>query len=32
MDIGYYRSHCRLEPPLRASRDRDALDGRSPKA
>jgi dihydroorotase len=25
MDLGYYDSHCRLEPPLRAQRDRDAL-------
>ncbi len=25
MDLGYYDSHCRLEPPLRSQRDRDAL-------
>ena len=25
MDLGYYDSNCRLEPPLRAQRDRDAL-------
>src|SRR5882672_9829592 len=25
MDLGYFDSHCRLEPPLRAGRDRDAL-------
>ena len=25
MDLGYFDSHCRLEPPLRAQRDRDAL-------
>ncbi|MGH8705334.1 MAG: dihydroorotase, partial [Burkholderiales bacterium] len=25
MDLGYYDSHCRLEPPLRTQRDRDAL-------
>jgi dihydroorotase len=25
MDLGYYDSHCRLEPPLRAQRDREAL-------
>jgi dihydroorotase len=24
-DIGYFDSHCRLEPPLRSARDRDAL-------
>ncbi len=24
-DIGYFDSHCRLEPPLRAGSDRDAL-------
>ena len=27
MDLGYYDSHCRLEPPLRSQRDRDALAG-----
>jgi dihydroorotase len=25
VDIGYFDSHCRLEPPLRSQRDRDAL-------
>ncbi len=25
MDLGYYDAHCRLEPPLRAQRDRAAL-------
>ncbi len=25
LDIGYYDSHCRFEPPLRSQRDRDAL-------
>ena len=25
MDLGYFDSHCRLEPPLRGQRDRDAL-------
>jgi len=25
MDLGYFESHCRLEPPLRSQRDRDAL-------
>ena len=25
MDLGYFDSHCRLEPPLRSQRDRDAL-------
>jgi dihydroorotase len=25
MDLGYYDSHCRLEPPLRSPRDREAL-------
>ena len=25
MDLGYYDSHCRLEPPLRSQRDRAAL-------
>jgi dihydroorotase len=25
MDLGYFDSHCRLDPPLRAQRDRDAL-------
>lgn len=25
MDLGYYDSSCRLEPPLRSQRDRDAL-------
>jgi dihydroorotase len=25
MDLGYFDSHCRLEPPLRSLRDRDAL-------
>ena len=25
MDLGYFQSHCRLEPPLRSARDRDAL-------
>ena len=25
MDLGYFDANCRLEPPLRASRDRDAL-------
>jgi dihydroorotase len=25
LDIGYFDSHCRLEPPLRSQRDRDAL-------
>jgi dihydroorotase len=24
-DLGYFDSHCRLEPPLRSERDRDAL-------
>jgi dihydroorotase len=24
-DLGYFDSHCRLEPPLRSQRDRDAL-------
>jgi dihydroorotase len=24
-DLGYFDSHCRLEPPLRSHRDRDAL-------
>jgi dihydroorotase len=24
-DLGYYDSHCRLDPPLRSQRDRDAL-------
>ena len=33
MDIGYFDSHCRLEPPLRSQRDRDALRARrSPTA
>ncbi len=27
MDLGYFYSHCRLEPPLRSQRDRDALAG-----
>jgi len=27
MDLGYYDSHCRLTPPLRSQRDRDALSG-----
>jgi dihydroorotase len=25
VDLGYYDSHCRLDPPLRSQRDRDAL-------
>ncbi len=25
MDLGFYDAHCRLEPPLRSQRDRDAL-------
>ncbi|MBT0959741.1 dihydroorotase [Denitromonas iodatirespirans] len=25
MDIGYFNAHCRLNPPLRSQRDRDAL-------
>jgi dihydroorotase len=25
MDLGYFDAHCRLEPPLRSLRDRDAL-------
>jgi dihydroorotase len=25
MDLGYFESHCRLAPPLRSQRDRDAL-------
>jgi dihydroorotase len=25
LDIGYYDAHCRLDPPLRSQRDRDAL-------
>jgi dihydroorotase len=25
MDLGYFDANCRLEPPLRSSRDRDAL-------
>ena len=25
MDLGYFDSHCRLDPPLRSQRDRDAL-------
>jgi dihydroorotase len=25
MDLGYFDSHCRLDPPLRRQRDRDAL-------
>jgi dihydroorotase len=25
MDLGFFDSHCRLDPPLRAQRDRDAL-------
>ena len=25
VDLGYFDSHCRLEPPLRSRRDRDAL-------
>jgi dihydroorotase len=25
MDLGYFDSHCRLEPPLRSRRDREAL-------
>jgi dihydroorotase len=25
VDLGYFDSHCRLEPPLRSQRDRDAL-------
>ncbi|MCD6044260.1 MAG: pyrC [Burkholderiales bacterium] len=25
MDLGYFESNCRLEPPLRGQRDRDAL-------
>ncbi|MGD9953361.1 MAG: dihydroorotase [Burkholderiales bacterium] len=27
MDLGYFDTHCRLEPPLRSQRDRDALAG-----
>ena len=27
MDLGYFDSQCRLEPPLRSQRDRDALSG-----
>jgi dihydroorotase len=26
MDLGYFDPQCRLEPPLRSARDRDALD------
>jgi dihydroorotase len=26
MDLGFFDAQCRLAPPLRASRDRDALD------
>ena len=25
LDLGYFDSHCRLQPPLRSQRDRDAL-------
>jgi dihydroorotase len=25
MDLGYFDSHCRMEPPLRSQRDREAL-------
>jgi dihydroorotase len=25
LDLGYYDTHCRLDPPLRSQRDRDAL-------
>jgi dihydroorotase len=25
MDLGYFNPHCRLDPPLRSQRDRDAL-------
>jgi dihydroorotase len=25
LDLGYYDSHCRLDPPLRSQRDREAL-------
>jgi len=25
LDLGYFNSHCRLEPPLRGQRDREAL-------
>jgi dihydroorotase len=25
LDLGYFDAHCRLEPPLRSQRDRDAL-------
>lgn len=25
MDVGYFDSHCRFDPPLRSQRDRDAL-------
>jgi dihydroorotase len=25
MDLGYFDSHCRIEPPLRSQRDREAL-------
>jgi dihydroorotase len=25
MDLGFFESHCRLEPPLRSQRDREAL-------
>ncbi len=25
MDLGYFDAHCRLDPPLRSQRDRDAL-------
>lgn len=25
LDLGYYDAHCRLEPPLRSQRDREAL-------
>jgi dihydroorotase len=27
LDLGYFDSHCRLVPPLRSQRDRDALAG-----
>jgi dihydroorotase len=27
LDLGYFDPHCRLEPPLRSQRDRDALAG-----
>src|SRR5262249_15050109 len=27
MDLGYFDSNCRLDPPLRSARDRDALPG-----